>query len=128
LFLAGEFTYGASNVLIKLSILAFYLRIFTDRNFKRSAYILMGIVAVFWVVIFTTTIWQCTPISYVWTGWTGETKGHCINVSILTWVVSLVTILLDIAVIILPIPQLLKLSLSRRKKVQIVSMFCVGLL
>jgi hypothetical protein len=128
MFFAGELTYDTGNVLIKLSILAFYLRIFTDRSFKRSAYLLMGFVGAFWVTIFTATIWQCTPISYAWTGWSGETKGHCINVYILTWVVSLITIFLDIAIILLPIPQLWKLSLSQRKKAQIISMFCVGLL
>lgn len=51
MFFAGEFTYGFSNILIKLSVLAFYLRIFTDQKFKRSTYVLVGILIAFWLVI-----------------------------------------------------------------------------
>ncbi|EXJ56329.1 uncharacterized protein A1O5_12596 [Cladophialophora psammophila CBS 110553] len=127
MFYAGEMTYDITNAVTKISILAFYLRIFTDPKFKISAYILMGFVMAFLVAILPATIFQCTPISYMWTGWTGETEGHCIDVSSLTWVASSVNIIQDIAVILLPIPHLLKLSLSRKKKIQIVSMFCVGL-
>ena|ERR1700743_132082 len=128
MFYFGEMTYDTTNAVTKLSILAFYLRIFTERKFKRSTYILMGFVTTFLVAILPATIFQCTPISYMWTSWTGETKGHCINVSTLTWFASSINIIQDIAVIVLPIPHLLHLSLSRKKKLQIVSMFCVGLL
>lgn len=112
----------------KLSILAFYLRIFTDQTFKRMTYGLMGIVTAYLFTTVIATIWQCTPVSYVWSGWAGETEGHCIDVFVLTWIVSSINILLDILIILLPIPHLLKLTLSRKKKIQIVSMFCVGLL
>ena len=128
MFYFGEMTYDITNAVTKLSILAFYLRIFKDKNFKRSTYALMGVVSLFLLAILPGTIFQCTPISYMWTSWTGETKGHCINVYLLTWLASALNILQDVAVILLPIPHLLKLSLSQKKKAQIVAMFCVGLL
>lgn len=112
----------------KLSILAFYLRIFTDRRFKRMTYAMMAICTCYLVTTIIATIWQCTPVSYVWTLWSGETEGHCIDVFALTWVATSLNILFDILIILLPIPHLLKLTLSRKKKFQIVSMFCVGLL
>jgi hypothetical protein len=112
----------------KLSILAFYLRIFTDRTFKRLTYGMMAICTAYMFATIIATIWQCTPLSYVWTGWSGETEGHCIDVFVLTWIATSLNILLDILIILLPIPHLLKLTLSRKKKIQIVSMFCVGLL
>lgn len=112
----------------KLSVLAFYLRIFTDPSFKKSTYVLMGICAAYLCATIPATIWQCTPLPYVWTSWTGETQGSCVNVFILTWCASSINILLDIIVILLPIPHILKLTLSRKKKIQIVGMFCVGLL
>lgn len=112
----------------KLSILAFYLRIFTDRTFKRMTYGMMGICTAYLVATVIATIFQCTPVSYMWTSWSGETEGHCIDVFVLTWIATSLNILLDVLIILLPIPHLLKLTLNRKKKIQIVSMFCVGLL
>ena len=128
MFYAGELVYDTTNAVTKLSILAFYLRIFTDRMFKRSVYVLMAFIVAFLLFTLPATIFQCTPVSHVWTGWTGETKGHCFGVSTGTWIVSSVNITEDIAVILLPIPHLLKLSLSPKKKLQVIAMFCVGLL
>lgn len=112
----------------KISILAFYLRIFTDRTFKRLTYGMMGVCTLYAIGVVLPTILQCSPVSYVWTSWTGETKGHCSNVFVLVWASTALNIILDIIVILLPIPHLLKLSLTRKKKIQIVAMFCVGLL
>ncbi|KIW20771.1 hypothetical protein PV08_01349 [Exophiala spinifera] len=127
LFYTAEIIYCISVAMTKLSILAFYLRIFTEKKFKRATYILMGVVSATLLAVLPANIFQCTPISFMWTGWTGETKGHCINILSLTKVACTINILQDIAVILLPIPFLLRLSLSRKKKVQIVSMFSVGL-
>ncbi|KEF53462.1 uncharacterized protein A1O9_10437 [Exophiala aquamarina CBS 119918] len=74
-----------------------------------------------------TDIFQCTPISYTWTGWSGATEGHCLNIYIQAWISGILNILLDIFVILLPIPHLLKLTMSRKKKAQVVAMFSVGL-
>lgn len=37
-------------------------------------------------------------------------------------------LVLDVAVLILPLPELYQLSMSAKKKVQILAMFCVGFL
>lgn len=37
-------------------------------------------------------------------------------------------LVLDLAVLILPLPELARLSMSLRKKLQILAMFCVGFL
>jgi hypothetical protein len=90
----------------KLSILAFYLRIFPDLKFKRSTYLCATVPA---------TICQFTPVPYMWNSWTGETKGHCISVFVLTWMATSIHILLDIIIILLPILPVMKLILSRKK-------------
>ncbi|KAK5046663.1 hypothetical protein LTR84_007424 [Exophiala bonariae] len=126
-FYAGESMYDFCISVTKLSILAFYLRIFTDRTFKRLTYGMMAICTAYAVATIIATIWQCTPVSYVWTSWSGETEGHCIDVFLLTWIATSLNILFDILIILLPIPHILKLTLTRKKKMQIISMFCVGL-
>lgn len=128
MFYMGVICYFYSIMVTKLSILAFYLRIFTDQTFKMSTYVLMGITVACLLGFVPTIIWQCTPIRYTWTAQPGQTGGHCVNIFLATWIGSSINVILDLAVILLPIPHLLKLTLSRKKKVQVVAMFCVGLL
>lgn len=64
----------------------------------------------------------------MWTFWSGETQGHCINAFVFRCIFASFNIVLDIIVMLLPIPALLKLNLSKKKKIQVVAMFCVGLL
>ncbi|KAJ3580100.1 hypothetical protein NPX13_g461 [Xylaria arbuscula] len=79
-------------------------------------------------IAFTLTgIFYCTPISYIWTGWTGETEGSCINFNAFAWAHAVTSIVQDLWIIGLPIPSLLKLHLGTRRKVHLILMFSVGL-
>ncbi|PCH05242.1 Hypothetical protein PENO1_023430 [Penicillium occitanis (nom. inval.)] len=73
-------------------------------------------------------IFQCTPISFFWDGWTGEYVGKCININTFSWIRAAIEIIIDLAIISLPIPLLLGLKLNWHKKLQILSMFSVGFL
>jgi hypothetical protein len=73
-------------------------------------------------------IFQCTPVSFFWNGWTGEFAGKCININLFSWIRAGVEICIDLAIISLPIPMLVKLQMSWKKKVQILAMFGIGFL
>lgn len=88
----------------------------------------MAICTVYLIATIFLMVFQCSPVSYQWTIWTGETTGKCINISLLAWAFAATNITLDIAVMVLPFPHMLKLNLGRKKKVQIGAMFLVGLL
>ncbi|KAK5048917.1 hypothetical protein LTR84_005338 [Exophiala bonariae] len=126
-FYIGVICYFFSIMVTKLSILAFYLRIFPDRTFIYSTYVLMGLIVACILSFIPAIIWQCTPVSFAWTSLPGQTGGHCINTFLMTWIGSSINVVLDLAVILVPIPHLLKLTLSRKKKIQVVAMFSVGL-
>jgi hypothetical protein len=112
----------------KLSILVFYLRIFPDRHFKISTYMLIGVIGAILLAFLPAIIFQCKPVSYAWTGQPGQPGGQCINYFLATWIGAAINFVLDLTVILFPIPHLLKLTLSQRKKMQVVAMFSVGLL
>jgi hypothetical protein len=112
----------------KISVLAFYLRIFTSRSFKIATYVLMGFCVAFQCSMVLAAMFQCWPISFVWKGWTGEAKGKCLDLRALAWSSAASNITLDVAVILLPIREIFPLQLSQRKKLQVASMFAVGLL
>lgn len=112
----------------KITILCLYLKVFPSKPFRLTAYATIGVCVVFFLVFALGTIFHCLPVSYTWTSWTGETKGHCINFNAFAWAHAIVNIILDLFVIIMPIPQLLGLALGTRRKVHVVLMFSVGFL
>lgn len=115
-----------TGALAQLSFLAFYLRIFPNRGINLATYILMGLSASFGISNAFVMIFQCTPVSFFWTSWTGEYEGTCVQVKAYSWYKAALQILMDIAIIALPILPLTKLSMRKKKKVQVVLMFCTG--
>ena len=80
-------------------------------------------------IIFTFLfIFQCSPISYTWTQWDGTGKGSCLDFDVGAVIHAVSNILLDFLIFALPMSQLWKLNLSRKKKFQVLVMFGVGFL
>jgi len=121
------FMYMGAEALCQMSILAFYLRIMIEPRVRRVVWILMGIVICFGIANVVSMIFQCTPIHFFWDGWKGETKGFCgVDVRLFGFARGGIEIFLDLAILTLPLPMLAKLNMSPKKKLQIMSMFCVG--
>ncbi|EXJ84621.1 hypothetical protein A1O3_05291 [Capronia epimyces CBS 606.96] len=113
--------------LTKVAILLLYLKVFPTQPFRKLA-MCSVVVCVAYIPAFALSIaFHCVPLSYGWTGWTGETQGHCFNLNAFAWGHAIINIILDLWVIFLPIPELLHLHLGRRKKVHLILMFSVGL-
>lgn len=70
----------------------------------------------------------CTPISYFWTSWDGEHEGHCISTSGILWGGAFVAIAIDIWVMLMPLPFMIKLKFSPRQKMLAGVMFAFGVL
>lgn len=74
-----------------------------------------------------TMTFACGPISAVWTTWDGTRKAdYCINQNTFYLVAAAFNIALDIAIVLIPIPELIKLKLSGRKKIFLGAIFGVG--
>ena len=117
-----------SEMFTQLSILFFYLRVFDSTLFRKCAIGISVFVVCFGVANTFSMIFQCTPISFFWNGWTGEYAGKCININAFSWIRAAIEIIIDLAIISLPIPLLLGLKLKWHKKLQILSMFSIGFL
>jgi hypothetical protein len=62
-----------------------------------------------------------------WTSWDGETPvDYCIDQHIFWFFAAVYNILVDVYIVVIPIPELLKLNLSTRKKVMLVAIFSTG--
>lgn len=118
----------AAEMFVQLSLLSFYLRIFSSPVFRRMVWALMALVVCFGITNTFTMIFQCTPVAFFWVGWAGETTGTCININLFSWIRAAVEIAIDVAIITLPIPTVLKLQMSWRRRIQVVLVFCIGFL
>ncbi|KAF2729106.1 putative integral membrane protein [Polyplosphaeria fusca] len=125
-YFLGEFGYLEGMGFIKISILCFLLSIFPDKRFRMAVYVIMGLCAAYCITFFFTTLFQCTPITLAWTQWDRLHQGTCRNVHLLGWISAVVNIVLDTAVMALPIKELLGLNMNWKKKLAVISMFLVG--
>lgn len=66
--------YFAQVSLLKMSLLFLYLRIFQG-PMQKLLWCTVALNAMFGIVFIFLSIFQCSPISYSWTGWDGEHEG-----------------------------------------------------
>jgi hypothetical protein len=102
-----------------------YYRIFWFPYFKRWAYII-GTFIVAWAICITfLNLFICVPLQKLWYP---KLPGRCIN-QVGTWLAhSSATICIDLATLILPIPQVWKLKMRKSEKVALTTVFCLGFL
>ncbi|KAJ3571956.1 hypothetical protein NPX13_g5206 [Xylaria arbuscula] len=128
LLYVAEIFYFPAEMFTQLSILAFYRRVFANTStiLQRGSIVLMVFVVLFGVANTLVIIFQCTPIDFFWTGWTGETTGKCIDINLFSWARAAIEIAVDIAIISLPLHDIIKTQLSWKMKVQVFIMFALG--
>ncbi|KAK5130681.1 hypothetical protein LTR08_001842 [Meristemomyces frigidus] len=131
LFWVQEFIYLTLMSGTKISVVLLYLRIFPSTVstwFRRTCFLVIGLIACYWISMCISTAVECTPVSYAWTSWDGEHKGHCINTVAQIYGGASFNIVFDVIVFFLPIPKLLQLEVATsRKKIGIILTFLVGL-
>ncbi|KAI1343544.1 hypothetical protein F5Y15DRAFT_236005 [Xylariaceae sp. FL0016] len=110
----------------KVSVLVFYLRIFPRKAFRVWAWILIAANIALGLAFVLSTVFQCTPINGAWVNWDGAFEGKCRDVGLIAWLAAGSSIVLDVATISLPLPELWRLNMARKKRIQIMLMFAVG--
>lgn len=127
-FYCMAFLYFAQVALVKLSIIAFFMRIFPSRNLQRILWATFVFTALFGVAFVLTAIFQCRPVRYFWTKWDGFHEGKCADANAISWSNAIINIALDIWMLAVPLWQLRSLQLHWKKKVGVALMFIVGTL
>ncbi|KAI0112580.1 hypothetical protein GGR51DRAFT_507585 [Nemania sp. FL0031] len=114
----------------KLSVLLFYRRIF---GVERSAFNIISATLIFFVVIWTgafffTNIFSYTPVSDIWTKPPGEANPTFDHVTEMYNAQCFADMTLDALIVTLPLPQIWKLQMTTRLKIQISGLFLLGLI
>ena len=75
-----------------------------------------------------TTGLQCLPASYNWTRWDGEAVGHCNDLNTQTYAFGAINMVCDILILLMPLPELYKLQVKTRQRVQLFVIFSLGIM
>lgn len=123
-----EQLYMAISSLSNVAILLSYLRIFPNPRFRTACWIVIGWTATN-ILFALLLIFQCHPINAAWEVWEGEsTVPHtCLKVQALSQAGSIVGILQDVVILVLPFPVLAGLHMKWRYKLRVMVMFSLGL-
>ncbi|KAF6217677.1 hypothetical protein HO133_006779 [Letharia lupina] len=97
----------------KLTILAFYRRIFPIAELRLILIVMTTVVVMYTTAVSTLIIFQCRPIRKFWEF---ELPGYCINPKNNLAVSGSVNTLLDFMIVCLPVPLLWRLRTSTRQK------------
>ncbi|KAF2635349.1 hypothetical protein P280DRAFT_484724 [Massarina eburnea CBS 473.64] len=123
----SQISYFPTSGFTKLCFLFFFLRIFPSQSTHRTIYVFIVITVLYTLGFTITVIFAAKPISTYWTSWDGEHPSiYSINQNVFYLTAAGVNIAIDFAIVIIPIPQLLKLKLTGRKRVFLMSIFSVG--
>ena len=120
-------SYQGAMGIIKLSVLFLYLRLFSVGNWMRySVYACFTLVAGAVLGGLLSLIFGCRPVKimYQWE----QREGTCIDIPMHVLVVSIINMITDFIILILPLPTIWSLHLPTRQKLAVVMVFSVGLL
>lgn len=93
---------------------------------RQVIYVIIVVCALYIVAFVTATALQCIPVRNAWERWDGEHHGHCMNLNAFAWASAGLNMILDLIIIILPIRQVSKLAMSRRRRFGVMVMFLGG--
>ena len=109
-------TYAIAVTFPKLSILAMYLRIFSVPFYRMITYFVIYILVISSTILFMMMLFQCTPVDYFWDKTIVGGKCH-FDIEKLFLYASLPNIITDVVMLLLPLPFIFRLNMTRKVKI-----------
>ncbi|KAH7120219.1 hypothetical protein B0J13DRAFT_599485 [Dactylonectria estremocensis] len=127
---AQGFVYGLAVTTTKISVLLLYRRLLYSNASPTSMFSILFWVALFLAITYPIILWvtlitACRPISYFWTQYSGA-EGTCINIKLFFLTLGIINMLNDVVILLVPIPRILELQLSRRVKASTIGIMMLG--
>ncbi|CZS96317.1 uncharacterized protein RAG0_05695 [Rhynchosporium agropyri] len=119
-----RFLYVFCNGLIRLSILAFYLRVFVDKKFQLIVKLTIVCNVLFTLSIMCASLFECIPVSVAWQ--VSLKGGRCLDYSAASWAYGSITVAVDILTLVLPLMQIWNLQMTLQKKISVCLVFTLG--
>ncbi|KAK1751006.1 hypothetical protein QBC47DRAFT_351784 [Echria macrotheca] len=110
---------------IRLSIVIFYMRIFTTRNFRIAAHCVNAYTIAWAISTWIVNLTVCTPIAFYYDR-TIPGGGSCRNQAVSGSISGGLSLLGDILVLALPVPVIWRLRIDTRRRIGIICVFLLG--
>lgn len=119
--------YFGAQALVKVSILLLYHRLFgVNKGFRIALCVAGTLTIMWWIAAFLDSILECIPVQAIWDKSLKDPK--CQNVRASALGTGIANMILDILFLIIPIPMIWKLQVTRRVKVSLTAIFLLGAL
>ncbi|KAI0551139.1 hypothetical protein F4679DRAFT_182280 [Xylaria curta] len=115
--------YATASFAVKLAVIGFYFRIFPTRATRWGCYVLAAICAVWFLVAVIVSFAACRHLG---SGWDPTINGYCIDATNYPIALGALNVFVDFATVALPIYEVLKLRLAKRKKYTVAGIFVIG--
>jgi hypothetical protein len=110
-------------ILAKVSTFLQYSRVFQTKKMRVLCRIIIAILAMYGLWAVLVALLRCIPEAK---SWNPNLAGHCLKNEILWFINAGVYIVVDLAIIVIPIPASFALYLSLRQKIALSVMFGLG--
>lgn len=117
--------YFSTATFTRSSILFFYRRIFVSSKFNTMVWIVLSMVMGYFISCSIAAVFGCQPISWFWNP---HQPGQCMDEILFFKVNGIMNLILDLIVLLLPIPMLWRLQMYTKKKIALSLIFSLGLL
>jgi hypothetical protein len=128
MFFKGDYIfshfYNITLGAVKLSILAFYYRIFVIPMFQRVVLFSMTFVGLWMLTITVVLAMQCRPIEKFWDA---TVEGTCFNLVAFSYFTNISNLVTDLWIFFLPVPVIVRLNMTPRRKAGLCGVFLIGL-
>ncbi|KAK7946604.1 uncharacterized protein PG986_010925 [Apiospora aurea] len=115
----------AFNILaLKISILCLYLRLFPGRRFRIVCTSALALLVVSSLLLIAFDIFQCNPVSAAWKLQHGDAQ--CMDLTAVALANAAVNIFTEAAILVIPLPILVKLKMSTRQKAEVIGLLSLG--
>ncbi|KAI0147456.1 hypothetical protein GGR57DRAFT_251514 [Xylariaceae sp. FL1272] len=125
----GILFYCGALLFIKSAILLEWIHIFVPAGtrgfFLRSCQVMIALNVGFYVALFIASNLACTPYER---NWDKTLPGKCIDIKIINLASAIINLFFDIGILALPQRVIWKLNMSKKRKVEISTMFAIGIL
>ncbi|EHK40487.1 uncharacterized protein TrAtP1_006591 [Trichoderma atroviride] len=121
---AATIFYAPMAMTVKLALLIIIIRVFgsVHRRTLIGIYIFIGMIVAYYVSGFFIKIFICWPIHAYWEGDTSK----CLDQSAIVTADSIISVISDLAILLLPTPLTWSLQLPRRKRFRVAGLLCAG--
>jgi len=119
----NEFFYNIALALTKISIILQYLRVFVGDGTRRACWIVLAVTVIYSLQATLVQIFNCVPVAGFWDF---TIPARCVNKTVVWFIYATVNILLDLAILILPMPALWSLKMPTKQRLLVISIFALG--